>query len=62
MNPELEAKYGGLLGKLAFNLDRLAAGRTQAEADAEWEARFPQPEPSNVIYGVDFTNKPKRDR
>jgi hypothetical protein len=50
MTPDRETMYGGLLGKLSFNIDKLAAGLTQAEIDAAWQARFPQPEPpSNVI-------------
>ena len=55
-NPDRDAFYGGLLGKLAFNVDMQAEGRTQEETDALWIARFPAPEePSNVVYGIDFT-------
>lgn len=41
MNPE--PFYGGLLGKIAFDVDMKAAGHTQAEIDSAWNARFPEP-------------------
>lgn len=54
-SPDRDVFYGGLLGKLAFDVDMKAEGHTQDEVDQLWRARFPEPEaPSNVVYGVDF--------
>ena len=53
----MDARYGGLLGKIAFDVDMAKEGLSKEEIDRKWDEMCAPPPASNVVYGVDFANK-----